>query len=108
GGTSLPELVDEVRERSGELSAGAQIIFEERLTQAGYAEEHRPIYEAKGYSERSTDFFVVERGFPRIMESDLPSGIVGIKYDISMAYCEPFRISTEDACERIGVVTRER
>lgn len=108
GGISLPKLIDELKDRAGKLSAGSQIIFEERLAQAGYAEEHRPIYETKGYSERSVDFFMVGRGFPRILESELPSGIVGITYDISMASCEPFRVTKGEVCQRLGELTREQ
>ena len=82
-------------------------MFEERLAQAGYAEEHRPAYEAKGYSERMVDFFAVGHGFPRILESELPSGVLGITYDISMASCEAFRVTKGEVCQRLRALTNE-
>lgn len=107
GGVSLPMLIDDLKSQASSLSAWVRIMFEERLVQAGYVEEHRSIYENRGYSERSIDFFVVCHGFPRVIESDLPSGVVGITYDISMASCEPFRVARAEICQRLGALIDE-
>lgn len=108
GGVSLPTLVDTLKEQARRESAGAQILFEDRLAHAGYKNEHRLSYEPKGYSERSVDFFVIDQGFPRLLESDLPPGVVSIAYDISIASCEAFKVTIGEVSQRIGALKREQ
>lgn len=99
GGFTLPSIIDTLRNHA---STTSRIRLEELLTQSGYFEKHRPIYESKGYTERSMIFFLVEPGFPRILESDLPSGVLGINYDISLSACEPYRTTIDSVCNWIG------
>ena len=82
-GETLPDLVAGLRAISREVGVGA--LFEERLLAAGYHDSHRDAYDSTGYSLRKHTAFSVEGDFPRILESDLKTGVENVRYGVSLS-----------------------
>ena len=89
GGTSLPQLVDDV---AALLHGAAAQQFADRLVQAGYHEVHRSLYEETGYMERARRYYRVDGVFPRIRSADLRPGVSKVKYWIHLAGFEAFAL----------------
>ncbi|HHA2731773.1 TPA: PD-(D/E)XK motif protein [Stenotrophomonas maltophilia] len=56
--------------------------FRDRLLSAGYV--HHALYDSIAYESLAEETFQVEGDFPRITESDVPTGIVTASYSISL------------------------
>lgn len=97
GGTTLPQLVDEV---GSSLTGAAAQAFSDRLVDAGYHAMHRALYEETGYSERDRRYYLVEGEFPRIRRADLRPGVSKIKYGIELAGFDGF------VCDEASVIAR--
>ena len=67
--------------------------LEEKLEEAGFDDEH--VYDVN-VSHRSTQFFLVEEGFPRIVPSNYLDGPVEVSYDLPLAQIEPFQIGENE------------
>jgi hypothetical protein len=89
-GESLPDAV--AATRSAVAASGAVELFEDRLLEAGYLDAHSARYEGRGWRIRATRDFAVRRGFPRLIERDLPSGVGSVRYGLALAACETFAI----------------
>jgi hypothetical protein len=87
-GESLPQIVDGLR--SAIAGGTGAALFDDRLLDAGYADLHAPKYAHTGYTVRETNFFELRDGFPRITEHDLPPGVGGVSYSLTVAVCLPF------------------
>lgn len=87
GGTTLPQLADEI---GSSLTGVAALAFSDRLVDAGYHAVHRPMYEETGYSERARRYYLVEGEFPRVRRADLRSGVSKVKYGIELAGFDSF------------------
>lgn len=88
-GETLPAIVASLR--SGlSTEAAAQEQFEDALIASGYFDIHAPRYAERGYLVRSQKLFRISRGFPRLIESDMPNGIGDANYGLSVAACERF------------------
>jgi Putative PD-(D/E)XK family member, (DUF4420) len=68
----------------------------------GYLDVHVTRYEKIGYIIREHNYFKVEAGFPRIIESDLRNGIGDVRYTISVAECKRFSIIESEVIALIG------
>lgn len=91
-GETLPGLVEDLRRRlAGE--AGALDVFDDRLLDTGYLDAHAPRYEGKRFSLRKELTFRVGRGFPRLVERDLPEGVGDASYALSLAACREFAVA---------------
>lgn len=88
GGTSLPQLIDEI---DGLLTGTAADEFHDRLVAAGYHSIHRHLYEENGYTERATYYYIVMGDFPRLCRADLRSGVGKVTYGIELAGFEGFQ-----------------
>jgi hypothetical protein len=88
-GETLPEMVASLRKKLQAEPAVAE-QFEDALLAAGYVDAHAWRYEERGYSVRETNDFEVRRGFPRIVERNLPSGIGDVRYALSLDACHDF------------------
>ena len=89
-GETLSQKIEKVRALLGD-SVPMQIKFTEKLQSYGYNESQSSLY-TKNYAIRSCEFFHVVDGFPRIVESDVMSGIGNIRYSISLDVCGQFEI----------------
>lgn len=88
---SLPEIVDTIRAGIRESAPQAVSTFNRVLLEIGYIESHRERYGARKYSVRNEIAFHVTDGFPRIVESDLRTGVGGVRYTIDLSACEQFK-----------------
>jgi hypothetical protein len=94
-GESLPAIVAAVRG----LAAGTNVeaLLAERLVDGGYADVHEPHYSATGYTIRERKYFQVAEGFPRIIESELATGVGGVRYRLAIVACADFAVAPDDA-----------
>lgn len=99
GGTSLPELVNAVREDL-EKSPSAAIAFSDLLVRAGYTDEQASAY-INRYSVRSHHFFRINDDFPRIVGADLRLGVGDVRYTVLHSACAQFSVDDEAAVRTI-------
>ena len=81
------------------LNPDACIWFDDRLEHFGYAHDDAYLYADIGYAVRSFQAFRVEKGFPRIVSSDLQRGVSEVHYSLSIASCGPFRMKEQQPTE---------
>ena len=96
GAATLPTLVESLR---SQLVANQKVreIFEDALLASGYLDAHAGLYGGYGYLARATHWFRVRKKFPRLVESELPSGVGDVNYALSLAACEPYLVTPEHA-----------
>ena len=88
-GQSLSSLIADVRTGlSSDLIALA--AFNDRLLDRGWLDTHANRYEGRRWTVRSEHTYQVRRGFPRLVEVDLPTGVGDVNFAVSLAACEPF------------------
>ncbi len=93
GAQSLNELVAAVQARLSDAEAVEN--FERKLVAYGYAPV--PDYDAPRFVVSDVRSYRVVDGFPRLVRSQLPDGIVRVAYDIHLETIAPY------ACEDAGV-----
>ncbi len=94
GGETLPGLIEQLRES---LPYESRAVLEEGLRLYGYLDTQRHLYEATGYTLRTTRHYDVREGFPRIREADMPKGVSKVRYRVELASAEGFLIEEEAA-----------
>ena len=88
-GQSLPALIADIRAQlSTDLIALGS--FNDRLLDRGWLDTHASRYEVRRWTVRSERNYQVRRGFPRLVEVDLPAGVGDVNFAVSLAACEPF------------------
>lgn len=92
-GETLNQIVDAVSEMLIS-DMPALNMFKSKLLQGGYFNHHRTLYDSTGYFIRNSEFFRVDRDFPRIEEKDIRAGVGDVKYSIIVSHCSEF-IKTE-------------
>lgn len=94
-GETLNQIVSSI---SNLLASDTIVInrFRSKLYEAGYFEQHLPLYDTTGYFIRQDTFYSVEDTFPRIQEKELRSGVGDVKYSIILSQCEGY-IQTEES-----------
>ena len=97
---TVTQLVERAREFIESQDTSALGEFEERLTATGYDD-------ADDYADQlwligDAAIFAVVEGFPRIMPPMLPSGVSDVRYQITLAQCEPFRVEAADLSAAIS------
>ena len=105
GNESLPELIDTIR---GQLGGPARQVFDEACFAAGYRGRQRAEYETPRYTIRREQFFEVGEGFPRLLESMLPEGITGVRYEVSLPLCTPYTVEAEQVASTLFSLEGER
>jgi hypothetical protein len=110
GGETLPEMIASLRSKL-KVDAGAQEQFEDELLLAGYLDAHTMRYSDRGYIVRSEKAFLVKRGFPRLVENDLPVGVGDVKYGLTIAACAAFTVDAlkfANALSNLGTAGKQR
>lgn len=87
-GATLIDLVASVRRA---LAPEAISRFDDKLLRYGYVDQDADRYSDVVYVVREVAAFEVTDGFPRIIESDLVTGVGGVIYRLGLAACEPWR-----------------
>jgi len=87
-GSTLPELVSEVADLTGDAVGE----FRDRLLAVGYLETHAPRYQLPLYQVMGTQAFRVEGGFPRLVSENVPPGVMAARYSIALPALSPFAL----------------
>lgn len=85
-GRSLPEYVSSIYEK---LPAQKKRLFLAKLKCLGYDHETSEIY-TQAYSLKERFVYTVAEGFPRILSSDLKSGVTNVNYRVRLSECEDY------------------
>jgi len=101
GPQSLAELIHEIRTLLENQDMKALSLFNERLIDTGYLDVHESRYEKTKYAIRNHNFFMTNQGFPRILESELQTGIGDVHYSVALSSCMPFKIDEANAIKYI-------
>ena len=92
-GETLAEMVESVRNAASE--SGCMHLVDLRLELCGYERDDGKLYSDMGYTVRSIHPFRVEEGFPRIVSSDLKTGVSDVRYLVSTASCGGYRMTEQ-------------
>lgn len=95
-GDTLPSIAEGVRANI-EHDAQAAALLDQLLLTAGHLPEHRDVYNEPHYSIRAVHTFAVREGFPCIIESDLPTGVGDVRYQIQAGALAPFECDWQQA-----------
>lgn len=68
-------------------------VFNSKLFEVGYFDDHANKYEKRFYKIRSENYYKITDDFPRIKENELRSGVSGVRYDIILAMCDEYLIT---------------
>jgi len=98
-GESLPNLIDEIR--SNITHSFSRDVFEDRLLSIGYLDIHAERYHF-GFAIRSSQLFDVKDDFPRLVESDCPSGVGGVSYSLQLGAMSSFAVDISSLLERFS------
>ena len=102
GGESLPQIVSSIRKTlSGDPLASR--IFESKLYEAGYLDNHSNLYDMT-YTVMIEELFSVTEGFPRITQ--LPSGLGDIRYSLLVGACKQYLANIEKYIDTLREVAR--
>ena len=77
-------------------------VLEDMLLSAGYVDEHARRYQGTSYTVRWTLCALVQTGFPRLTEADLPPGVGDVSYSLSLDACKAFGLDLDELIERLG------
>jgi hypothetical protein len=100
-GETLNEIVDQVESLLLEKDASLS-DFKMRLLQVGYFDQHRHLYDKKGYKIRACDVYHVKDQFPRIEEAELRRGVGDVKYSIVIADCVSYQVTQNELFQTIN------
>ncbi len=93
-GETLPELISSIR---GMLPERIHGKFDEGLFEVGYLDSQAELYANSNYQVQSINYHKVKDGFPRLQISELPDGVKGVSYEISLDAARPFQVAEEEA-----------
>ncbi len=93
---TLPVLIETLRATIAEQAPEMALDFEEKILRAKYRNEHAGHYANRSYTERALEFYEVREGFPRLLESSLPTGVTKAAYEITLEHCKSFKCSGEE------------
>jgi hypothetical protein len=100
-GETLPAMVASIRALVAN-DAVAKDELENLLFEVGYLDIHTARYDNIEYIIREFNYFKVGEDFPKIIESDLRTGVGDVRYTISVAACRRFIISESEVILLIG------
>ncbi|AIK38260.1 hypothetical protein BG07_1450 [Bacillus pseudomycoides] len=98
-GISLGELVEKVKNRLI-YSESLVLKFLEKLMANGYFEDDKELYSNR-FVIKDQMVYLVSEGFPKIVPSILPQGIVNVNYQISLDSCNSFQVSEEEVLYKV-------
>jgi len=101
-GISLPGRIDLVRTKIREADQSALIEFELRLLHAGYFQTMAGKY-TRHFFHTGTWIFTVDASIPKLVPSNVPSGILKARYDIELDVDGVQPIKIKDVLHSLGV-----
>ena len=84
-GRTLADMVELVRSDLVSGSASDQRDLEARLIGSGYHDIHMQKYRRRRYNSVTTEIYVVDEAFPRLIRSEVPGGIAEASYSVHLA-----------------------
>jgi len=90
-GISITDIAQRIKDRIAEIDNGAVIKYEASLSAAGFRWEDN--YSDSLWIMGISRLFRVEGDFPRITAVTVMPGVANVKYSISLAACESYRIA---------------
>jgi hypothetical protein len=106
-GSSLNSIIQELQSLIGTNTA-LWLHVCDVLLRRGWIDRSDGRFDAPRWLVRSEHTFRVVEGFPRITEAMLASGVGDVNYALSLAACEPFRVScSEVLCSLCQAPPRE-
>jgi hypothetical protein len=98
-GTSVPELIDQIKLKIKNNSPDDLYLFERKLFKEKYNDIFRDKYIKKTFFKNNEHVFEIKDDFPRLRETDLikidRKGIISAKYDINLQACEHYKITMD-------------
>lgn len=91
-GSTLPQLVQEVRQVVVEDAADRLADYQDLLMAAGYLDTQSNLYRT-AYTMDHMEYFEVKESFPRVREIDLRAGVRSCSYSIELEVCRQFATS---------------
>ena len=102
---TVTDLATRVRSRVAALDLSAAIAFDERLAATGFDWEED--YSDRRWSIGDEVLYEVGDGFPRLTPSMVPAAVDDVRYTISLAGCEGFRVGEAALAQAITGDTDE-
>ena len=99
-GATVTETATRVRQLIASIDSGALPRFDALLAAAGL--DLGDDYSAWTWRQKERSTFVVKEGFPRLTPEDLPSGVTGVKYGLSLPGCGDFLVPQSALMNAIG------
>lgn len=100
-GSTLPDLVAELRGRLSDSRRQTLADFNARLIAAGYVDLHANLYQIPWMTDR-IDLYVVKDGFPRLTRRNVHEGIRNCTYSVAIADCAPYVATDIDLDDLTG------
>ena len=82
---TLPQLVRTIQKSIEEQDISLKLLFIDLLKDAGYLHIHEPLYSNAGYTLRYENSYRVDEFFPRLLEGEIPHGVIDVEYGIDLA-----------------------
>jgi len=95
-GRTLSQLILSLRASLEVVCPDSLSVLNDRLLEAGFVEGTPNDFDDWGFTPRSFDVFNVVDGFPRLLESSLPSGVSEISYTLNLSAATPFKSAEPD------------
>jgi hypothetical protein len=92
-GQTLADICNSFR---AHLPQTSQAAFDDKLLLAGITKQTEESSQRVRYRVHREKAYSVSDGFPRLTPVDLPAGVGGIKYTLSLAACSPFERTAEE------------
>lgn len=99
-GETLNNLVDNLLEVLSN-SPAAHNLFKLKLMEVGYFNIHKHLYDETGYSVRQENIYRITDDFPKITESQIPSGVGDVRYSLIVSANNNWTLNEEELFENL-------
>lgn len=86
---SISQLINNMRTELIDAPEASR-LFEEKLVNLGYID--RSAYDGLYFSLNGMEYFEVDDKFPRLVTENVPTEIVGVRYDLSLVGITPWKV----------------
>lgn len=90
---SISQLINNMRTELMDAPEASR-LFEEKLVNLGYID--RGAYDGLYFSLNGMEYFEVDDKFPRLITENVPTEIVGVRYDLSLVGITPWKVGDID------------
>jgi hypothetical protein len=95
-GRTLPQLVEALKALLSAVCPETLSAFNDRLLEGGFVEGKPNEFDGWGFTSRGFNVFNVGEGFPRLLESGLPSGVSEISYTLNLSAAQRFHVAESE------------